>query len=399
MIYWQDLSRLIRTVSRIRLRPTDISYLSSFLTNKAIPWEQLIKMAEMEGVAGLMYYHLSGFHPFRTLHGPGPGRLKEIYQQIREENIERLSEAERISKHLEASGLSGMVLQGLPVLRKYRYLGLRPMGDMDILVRPDEKACVIDLLQQCGFTVTNPVYPNILYGGGLWLDIHTHVLNLDRIEAREYLFPKELSSLWQRAKPFLRGSKGLLRPDPYDELILQAAHTLKHSYDRMIWLVDLGIMLESLIRSKNDWKKLIKQCRFWHQEKVVLYSLIVLEGILGFEILNEVKSEFGFQKLNRIEKYLLRLKVNGFSSSEYCMALWIFTISGFRKRLAFVNETLFPRQDIMDQIYSRNHRHPSLWLQIKRGGKAGEILWQNLYRAIRFSFQRRAESTGFDRAV
>ena len=399
MINWQDLSRLIRTVSRIRLHPSDISYLSEFLANNTIPWDQLIRMAEMEGVAGLMYYHLSGFHTFRTVHGPASMRLKKIYRKIRDENIESLSEAERISSHLEASGFSAMVLQGLPVLRRYRYPGLRPMGDMDILVRPDEKACVIDLLQNRGFTAKNPVYPNILYGGGLWLDIHTHVLNMDRIEAREYLFPKELSSLWQRAKPFLRGSKGLLRPNPYDGFILQAAHALKHSYHRMIWLVDLGITLESLIQSKNDWTKLIKRCRFWHQEKVVLYTLIVLEGILGFEILNEVKSELGFQKLNRIEKYLLRLKVNGFSSSEYCMALWFFAISGFRKRLEFINETLFPKQDIMDQIYSRDHRHPSFWLQIKRGGKAAEILWQNLYRAIRFSFQRGSESTGFDRAV
>lgn len=388
MIHWQDLSRLIRTVSRTRLRPGDKSYLSAFLMEKDIPWGQLIKMAEMHGVAGLMYYHLAGFSAFKTAHGPALKYLRERYQQIRKENLECLSEAEGISHHLEASGASAMVLQGLPVLKRYRYPGLRPMGDMDILVRPHEKGRVIDLLRQCGYTVSNPVYPNILYRGSVWLDIHTHVLNLDRIEAREYLFPKNVSALWQRAKPFFRGSQGLLRPNPYDGVILQAAHALKHSYNRMIWLVDLLESLRFLIHDKNDWITLIDRCRFWHQEKVVLYSLIILKGTLGFELPGWVETNLGFQKLNPIENHLLRLKVNGFSSSEYCMALWLFTVDGFHNRLRFFKETLFPRQDIMDQIYSQNHRQPSLLLRLNRMGKAAEILWQNARRAIRFSFQR-----------
>ena len=391
MIPWPDVYLLIKTLSRIRLRSADTAYLSSFLRKPDIPWKTVVRVAEMQGVAGLMYYHLGRFRAFQSAYGSAFRRLKAMYQQIREENITCLSDAERISEHLEASESSAMVLQGLSVLKRYRYPGLRPMGDMDILVRPEDRACVIVELHHCGFRVSNPVYPNIFYNGRSWLDLHTHVLNLDRIEAREYLFPKELSALWSRAKPFFRNSRGLLRPDSYDAVILQAAHALKHGYSRMIWLVDLNEMLASLICSGKDWQRLIERSRFWHQQKVVLYALIILEGTLDMVLPAWVKSALGGRKLKGIEKHLLRLKINGFSSSEYCMALWMFAIRGFPNRLRFLYETLFPRPEVMDQIYIRSRRRPSRMVRVNRALKAAGLLRRNLQRVARFSFRPRQD--------
>ena len=64
-----------------------------------------------------------------------------------------------------------------------------------------------------------------------------------------------------------------------------------------------------------------------------------------------VKKEMGFSRLGAIEKYLIRLRLKGFRSSGMCVVLWMFNIDGFGRKLRFFWETLFPRKDVMRQIY------------------------------------------------
>ena len=174
-----------------------------------------------------------------------------------------------------------MALQGLTLFQIYKKPGLRPMGDMDLLIKADAFPRVVSLLQDIGFHIPNPVYPKNLFKNGLWLDIHTHILNLDRIRSRQYIFPWDLSDLWHRALPLFKRSKGLLRPDPLDNFIVLAAHTLKHSYSRMIWIVDLNESLRVSISNPQKWDQLVERTKFWKQEKTILYGFTILEGILS----------------------------------------------------------------------------------------------------------------------
>ena len=156
---------------------------------------------------------------------------------------------------------------------------------------------------------------------------------------------------WDRAIPLFQSAKGLLRPDPIDNFVLLAAHTLKHSYSRMIWLTDLNESLIKYIVTPHKWEQLIERTKFWRQEKIILYGLLILEGILGQKIPLTVKRQLGYQKLSVVEKYVLRLRIKGVRIDGYHIALWVFAIKGFRKKIEFLKETMFPREDVMAQIY------------------------------------------------
>jgi hypothetical protein len=277
-------------------------------------------------------------------------RLKEKHLAYKHIQNQIEKEAEFLSYLFEANGLPALALQGLSLFEIYDIPGVRPMGDLDLLVKSSQRDQVIPILKAIGYSVPNPVYPNNLIKNGMWLDIHTHILNLDRIESRKHIFPNNLSSLWNRAVAMFPSTKGLLKPDPIDNIILLAAHTLKHGYSRMIWLTDLYESITKYVAVPDKWDQLIERTQYWEQEKPVLYGLIVLEGTLGQRVPLSVKRGLGYDKLGVFEKRTLKLNIKGVPLPGYGIVLWFFAIKGIRKKIEFTIETMFPRNDIMSQI-------------------------------------------------
>lgn len=321
MIYWQDMVKFIRMVSRVSLDSTQERFIRQFI-HQDVPWDQMLLMAESEGVVSLMYHHLSRLATTDRVPESVWIRLKTVYQEHQQRQEAIMVEAKRISRGLSENGLSAIALQGLSLYHIYRLPGLRPAGDMDILIKEEDHSAIAALLEEKGFCIPNPVYPNNFFKDGIWLDLHTHILNLDRIQNRRYIFPMDLSALWNRAVPLFQSFNGLLRPDPIDNVILLSAHIIKHGYSRIIWIADLNESLENLITAPNGWNDIIERAVQWQQEKILLYGLTILEGILKRHIPLEIKNRLGYPRLSGFEKYLLRLRINGRIFSGYHVALW-----------------------------------------------------------------------------
>lgn len=258
--------------------------------------------------------------------------------------------AKALSDKLEQVGIPVLALQGLSLTKLYGDAGLRPLYDMDLMVKPGHKGRLKELLKQAGFHAPHPEYPDILGKGAVLVDIHTHILNLDRINNRRHIFPMDLTFMWKRAVPLFDKQDGFLYLDPFDNFVALAAHALKHSYSRLIWLVDLHECLLELTGDPGGWEEIVKRTRFWQQEKMVLYALILVESILGLQVPLRIKHELGIARLNILEKYILRLKIRGFSSNGLCEILWLCNIKGAGNKLKFIKETVFPRDEIMAQI-------------------------------------------------
>jgi hypothetical protein len=355
MIYWEDMKRFIRVISKIHPDPNRKRFVLQFL-NQDVPWEQLILLAQSEGVDGLLYHHLCRLDDCRIPEASWDC-LGDMHLGYQRNQAKIIKAVQFISEHLQQSKLSAIALKGLSLIQIYKIPGIRPMGDMDILVKPDERDRVVNLLQDIGYQIPNPVYPNNLIKNRLWLDVHTHILNLDRIRSRRHVFTKDMSALWDRALPLFESSTGILSPDPIDNFVLLSLHALKHSYSRTIWLVDLYELLQDIVSQADGWHKIIRRARYWQQERIVSYGLKVLEGVLGVTIPEWVKEKLKFEQLGPIEKYLLRLRIKGFNRPEYYIALWFLSIQGIRNRLEFLRETAFPQDDTMDQIYLKSSTH------------------------------------------
>ena len=351
MVFWDDLVRFIRLISRTRLNPPESAELLR-LAERDLPWEQLVGIADLEGVAGLFYDNLKKFDLLGLLPKPCLNRLQSEFESARNRYLALLDEMACLSSGLGEARTQVMALQGLSLITTlYPDPGLRQLGDVDLMVKPGHEKQLEAILWQAGYRATDPVYPDLLSKGEILIDIHTHLLNLDRIKNRRYIFPKDLSPMWERAIPFFQESDAFLRPDPRDNLIALAAHILKHGYSRLIWLVDIHEWIIKWARTPEDWKGVVDRARSWRQERPVLYALILVEGIFDLQIPLWVKEGLGLHGLTLFEKHLLRLRLGGFRSKGLTLGLWLCSIEETSEKLKFLKETVFPRDEIMAQMF------------------------------------------------
>jgi hypothetical protein len=377
----------IGCISRKNLTRAEEDHVLRF-ANQDVPWDHFVALASMHGVDGFIYYHMNNLGLLNRLPQPVLGRLEETYARTRKHSLAILQEAEALSLRFEKARIPVIALQGLSLLATvYVEPGLRQLGDIDLMVKPHNKQRLKELLYQNGYRAPYPHYPDILHKANFLVDIHTHVLNLDRIRSRRYLFPEDLAPMWEKATSLFNQHDGLLALDPWDNFVVLSAHALKHSYSRMIWLADLQECLLTLPDTSSGWQGIEERARFWQQEKVVLYALILVEGLFGLKIPFWIKRELGIPYLHLLEKHLLRLRLRGFSSSLLRSMLWLYNIKGTGKRMAFIKETVFPRDEIMVQIFDKNPRTTKSSLYAKRIKQGIIMLGENVHQAIALSLK------------
>ncbi|MCP4680784.1 MAG: nucleotidyltransferase family protein [Desulfobacterales bacterium] len=378
----KDMIRFIRCLSIKRPSKADHSFILNYL-KKDISWDNLVALAQWWGVSGLLYSHLKApalisFVPEKVMK-----RLENIYHEIAEQTRKYLWQIESLSHRLGNSGPPVMAIQGLSVADIYGDPGLRPLGDADLMVPPGSKGRFRIVLLEAGYTIPDFSYVDLYYKDGLWIDTHTHILNIDRIKSRKHLFPEDLTSLWERAVPFSEKLPIFIRPEPVDNFIALSAHALKHGYSRLIWLVDL----HELLLNGLDWQELTARAGFWRQEKVVLYALILVEEFFHLSIPVKVKDDLGAKRLNRLEKHVIRLLIDGFASNHICYALWLCNIKGIKNKMEFIRESAFPGDKIMAQIFPKRSGRANRMDYVKRAGGMAALIFRALYRYLLFSIK------------
>lgn len=151
-------------------------------------------------------------------------RLHSIHASIYQHKIKRAFAL------LRSAGIEPVLIKGLACARLYPEVGLRPYGDLDLCVAPEQYAAAKTLL-------------GTEEGKSLWVDLHPGLGGCD-------------DRNWQD----VFGRSGLIPLDDEnvrvlgaeDHLRLLCIHMLKHGAWRPIWLCDIAAALES-VDSKFDW--------------------------------------------------------------------------------------------------------------------------------------------------
>jgi hypothetical protein len=151
-------------------------------------------------------------------------RLQVLQSGIHEEKIKK------VFRLLEQASIEAILIKGWAAAGLYPERGLRPYGDIDLIVKPEQHEPASELfgspeLKDC------------------WIDLHKHVSELD---------DRSIQSLFERSMkvPLGKGTVTVLSAE--DHLALQAVHLLKHGAWRPLWLCDIGAAVESL-PTTFDW--------------------------------------------------------------------------------------------------------------------------------------------------
>jgi hypothetical protein len=171
------------------------------------------------GEAGLVWRRLDG--AART-HLPSAGVLHDAYrfQALRAAlRVREIAEAVRL---LRSRGVEPLLIKGWAIARLYPDHGLRPPGDIDICVRPDQLATARE-----AFRLANVALPVDLHSGAPAYGDRT----VDELFARSELVE-------------VRGTHVRI-PGAPDHLRLLCLHLLSHGAWRPVWLCDVAAAVEA----------------------------------------------------------------------------------------------------------------------------------------------------------
>ena len=136
---------------------------------------------------------------------------------------------EQLFHHLNDTAMAPLMIKGWVSARAYAEPGLRPYGDIDLCVQPDQLDNLKSLLNH---------YPDL---GSI--DLHAGVPDLP---------DRTWHQLWARSQVVPLGSTYVRILAPEDHLRLLAIHQIRHGAWRPLWLCDIAAALEA--RPTNfDW--------------------------------------------------------------------------------------------------------------------------------------------------
>jgi hypothetical protein len=117
-----------------------------------VDWQRLINHAQNEGLAPLMYWVLSKSDRFSTLPDAVRNSLRLSYARTWMNNYQIFKELTTLSKRFRPADIQAVVLKGACfALTIYPDIGLRPMGDLDILVPASKLTAAVEIAGSLGF--------------------------------------------------------------------------------------------------------------------------------------------------------------------------------------------------------------------------------------------------------
>jgi len=316
---------------------------------ECLDWPAAAQRAFDEGLAPLLYYHCRNMNILEAIPESTKKFLARIYAETSLINTHLLQEMTELEKGLEKRDIQVIVLKGAALLNTvYRDVALRPMEDIDLMVRQEHLNELENVLGSMGFA-QNRLYPGSFGKGILSIDIHSDLLSSHRIRSRQAILDIRPEDAWSSSIP-INGSSSLYRLSLNVNLIALSFHLLKHRYDRLIWFVDIAESIKTY-QSMLDWQDLIEYSRSVRADRLLLYTLLLARRLLGLRVPDEVLTDLGKEELSPIERYILRLRLMHVPLGTVMDLLWMFQIRGAFKKTRFIRENIFPRREVMNQIF------------------------------------------------
>ncbi|MGE5445171.1 MAG: nucleotidyltransferase family protein [Ignavibacteriales bacterium] len=226
-------------------------------------WEEWKLTADIEQIDPgserlfpLLYHNLIT----HEIKDPLVGKLKAFYLRTWRRNQLLFYKTATLLRFFHTAGVQTMVLKGVALTALYyRDYGLRPMGDVDILVRTDKALEAIGLLRKLGWTPDSESPENLISVSHAVafknvseraVDLHWHVLHESRRSDED-------DNFWEGAVSISFNNVSTCALNPADQLLHVCAHGVKwNDVPPFHWVADAMTIINS---AQIDWDRVISQ--------------------------------------------------------------------------------------------------------------------------------------------
>ncbi|MCB9679293.1 MAG: nucleotidyltransferase family protein [Alphaproteobacteria bacterium] len=245
-------------------------------------WRGVAHRALKLQCASLLWNRARGTDLVRWMPDEVATRLRRVHAWSLARNRALVAEREHLGALLADAGVSCVVLKGAALIEEYESAGARPVGDIDLLVRPGDLDTALHVLECAGYAphglraetlVASGASPVLRRPGGLPVDLHWHVKGAGgRATAA-------LDELWSRARPLSGGR--CLTLDTADLLVYTSLHLARgHGFatrNGIAGLVDVALLVEH----GADLDAAAERAGRWGLQAALFLTLRLAADLLG----------------------------------------------------------------------------------------------------------------------
>jgi hypothetical protein len=351
----------------------------SLAAQRDYDWGAVWHVARNGGVAPLLYHATRGLG---LLPATVEGALRQAYYRNAGRNLILLHSLEIVLRRLAAEGVPVIVLKGAALAQGvYSRPGLRPMCDLDLLVRREDLPLTRRVLSSLGyetdrsglrdgFTETYHHAVMLIQRGGAGADLDVHWSLFGSIY---FYYRVPMDWFWQTALPIRFGAAPARMLGPEAQVLHLCAHIVRHGGCDEAELRSFHDVAEvlSFYGEQLDWDQLL--------DKAQSYSLLLAVR----QVLSRLHQEWKTPLPDSVADRLRALRPSrderrAFSqlptAGRAALGYWrdFLSIPDWRLRLGFARCVLFPAADYMQRRYRNAPRwllplyYPRRWLGILR---------------------------------
>jgi hypothetical protein len=250
-----------------------------------IDWERLWAQGHLHEVLPLLTVTLRRLAAQVPIPAPWLERAQRRYYATMLRNTTLADELLRVLAAFRQAGVAALPVKGLVLAETlYGSLALRPLGDLDILVRQADLPRARATLSELSFAQADePGYENAYHpyhdppyyrraiGGSICLELHWGLW-------ASHFFKLEPDALWQRAVPAQLHGATLSILSPEDTLLHLAIHRSRSAL-RLRFVCDVAELLRRH-RATLDWEYLLAQAQAAGARTTMFYTLALAAELL-----------------------------------------------------------------------------------------------------------------------
>lgn len=277
------------------------------LAKAEIDWRAVFERGKFEGISSLLYMHMRDI-PSVASRVPAEilSRLRAIYRGSWARNCVLTEQWSEIMTLFEQAGIQSITHKGMALIHLvYPDLALRPMADIDLLIRFTDLPAVRLALQTAGFRTpgeaqeSEEAFRSFLHfvRDSAIIDLHWEIAHYTRFEGSVRV---DHPGLWRRAHPLAVGPARGLTLSPEDMLLHLVLHlTLGSEFGRLIWFTDIDALLRHHAGAL-DWEKLLEEASRWRIRGVLAYTLMIVHESLGSPLPRQILPQLLPGRLRRL---------------------------------------------------------------------------------------------------
>lgn len=241
-------------------------------------WDVLLNLSSIHSDMGILGYMLMK-HP-ALAPGAVPSMWKKCLQTISlsARRAERMNE---LIKQLDVNGIEHLLLKGFVIRDIYCVPELRTFGDVDFLIRLEDRIKCDDLMMSNGFERGTDWEPVFSYKKGIeYYEIHTDIMEVDVSDQADY--KGYFKKIWEHA--YLRDGHTWL-PEKEFHLLYLLTHIAKHISGAGAGIrmyLDIALYIKEY-RGEIDWKHFCGELEVLKFEKFVNIVFTAVERWFGVE--------------------------------------------------------------------------------------------------------------------